>query len=257
MSGKSQTIGDFTFCQPSQILPIYLIFTEVCPRFSRDAMFLCDRGTGAQLFRGLVLSEIHRRRPQGTNLSFQSLPILQICPCSSRRIGDIYDFQFSLVGKSWDGRETVKSQTDSDFPDIWKPGFWLWSAWEAVEFPTHQCSSRLFTNLSTEVTSSTRDKAGFCIKLVFQWARNVTSLLLFLPSALCLSRWPPSVIELGKNAFISGIEAMTSWNAETLSFCFFNIKVISSISSCCRQSLPFNLLELSKLDEFGGGLTIL
>ena len=26
MSGKSQTIGDFTFCRPSQILPIYQIF---------------------------------------------------------------------------------------------------------------------------------------------------------------------------------------------------------------------------------------
>ena len=31
---------------------------------------------------------------------------------------DIYDFQFSLVGKIWDGRETEKSQTVWDFPDI-------------------------------------------------------------------------------------------------------------------------------------------
>jgi len=90
------------------------------------------------------MSEIHRRRtptdadvPDGTNLSFhlsgmiadhrrnlgrvgkiETLPILQICPRSSQTIGDIYDFEFSLVGKIWDGRETVKSQTVWDFPDI-------------------------------------------------------------------------------------------------------------------------------------------
>ena len=75
--------------------------------------------------------------PDGTNLSFhlsgmiadhrrnlgrvgkiETLPILQICPRSSQTIGDIYDFEFSLVGKIWDGRETVKSQTVWDFPDI-------------------------------------------------------------------------------------------------------------------------------------------
>ena len=37
MSGKSQTIGDYPFCGPSQILPIFWI---ICPRFSRDAMFI-------------------------------------------------------------------------------------------------------------------------------------------------------------------------------------------------------------------------
>ena len=77
----------------------------------------------------------------GTNLSFhmsgmiadyrgnlgrvgkiETLPILQSCPRSSQTIGDMYDYEFSLVGKIWDGRETVKSQTVWDFPDIWKPG---------------------------------------------------------------------------------------------------------------------------------------
>jgi len=53
----------------------------------------------------------------------ETLRILQICPSSSQTIGDIYDFEFSLVGKIWDGRETVKSQTVWDFPDIWKSGF--------------------------------------------------------------------------------------------------------------------------------------
>jgi len=48
----------------------------------------------------------------------EMLPILQICPRSFQMIGDtcIYDFEFSLVGKIWDGQETVKSQTVWDFP---------------------------------------------------------------------------------------------------------------------------------------------
>ena len=70
-------------------------------------MFICDRATGAQRFRGLVRNEIHRRRPRRTNLSFHSvsgmiayhrihlghvgkketLPILQIVPVHPRRSG--------------------------------------------------------------------------------------------------------------------------------------------------------------------------
>ena len=34
-----------------------------------------------------------------------------------------YDFEFSLVGKIWDGRKTVKSPIVWDFPNTWKPGF--------------------------------------------------------------------------------------------------------------------------------------
>ena len=33
-------------------------------------------------------------------------------------IEDVYDLEFSLVGKIWDGRETVKSPTVWDFRDI-------------------------------------------------------------------------------------------------------------------------------------------
>ena len=33
-------------------------------------MFLCDRGTGSQQFRGLVMSEIHRRRPRRNKFEF-------------------------------------------------------------------------------------------------------------------------------------------------------------------------------------------
>ena len=32
MSGKSQTNGDFTFCRPSQILPIYRIIARSLPQ---------------------------------------------------------------------------------------------------------------------------------------------------------------------------------------------------------------------------------
>ena len=84
-----------------------------------------DRGTGAQQFGGLVMSEIHRRRsadaPDDTNLSFhlsgmiadhrrnlrrvgkiETLSMLQICPRPYQTIGDIYDFELSLVGKIWE-----------------------------------------------------------------------------------------------------------------------------------------------------------
>ena len=37
----------------------------------------------------------------------ETLPILQIFPCSFQTIGDIYDCEFLLVGKIWFGRETV------------------------------------------------------------------------------------------------------------------------------------------------------
>ena len=49
--------------------------------------------------------------------------ILQMCPQLSQTIADIYDFEFSLVGKIWDVRETEKSPILWDFSDIWKPGF--------------------------------------------------------------------------------------------------------------------------------------
>ena len=57
-------------------------------------MFICDRGTGAQLFRGLTKSEIHRLRPPR------------------------YKFDFSSVGN--DRRPSQKSGTrweNSNFPD--------------------------------------------------------------------------------------------------------------------------------------------
>ena len=57
------------------------------------------------------------RRNLGRVGKIETLPILQIYPRPSQTIGDIYDFEFSLVGKIWDSRETVKSPIIWDFPD--------------------------------------------------------------------------------------------------------------------------------------------
>ena len=58
------------------------------------------------------------RRNLGRVGKIETLPILQICPHLSQTIGDIYYLEFSLVGKIWDSRETVKSPIVWDFPDI-------------------------------------------------------------------------------------------------------------------------------------------
>ena len=49
------------------------------------------------------------RRNLGRVGKLETLLILQICPRSSQTIGDIYDFEFSLVAKIWDSQETIKS----------------------------------------------------------------------------------------------------------------------------------------------------
>ena len=63
------------------------------------------------------------RRNLGRVGKIETLPIFPICLRPFQTIGDVYDFQFSLVGKVWDGRETVESPIVWDFPDIWKLGF--------------------------------------------------------------------------------------------------------------------------------------
>ena len=60
------------------------------------------------------------RRNLGRVGKIETLPILQICPRPSQTIGDIYDFEFSLVGKIWDSRETVKSPIVWDFTQLMK-----------------------------------------------------------------------------------------------------------------------------------------
>ena len=101
-------------------------------------MFICDIGDWSPAIRGVgnecnpsptsptvqILS-FHlsgliadQRRNLGRVGKIETLPILQICPRPSQTIGDIYDFEFPLVGKIWDSRETVKFQIVWDFPDI-------------------------------------------------------------------------------------------------------------------------------------------
>ena len=52
---------------------------------------------------------VDHRRNLGRVGKIETLPIPPICPRPSEKIGDIYDFEFSLVGKIWDSWETVKS----------------------------------------------------------------------------------------------------------------------------------------------------
>ena len=63
-----------------------------------------------------TIADHHRNL--GSMGKIEMLPILQISPRPFQMIADMYDFKFSLVGKIWDGWETVKSQTVWDFPDI-------------------------------------------------------------------------------------------------------------------------------------------
>ena len=58
------------------------------------------------------------RRNLGRVGKIETLPILQIYPRPSQTIGDIYDFEFSLVDIISDSRETVKSPIVWDYPDI-------------------------------------------------------------------------------------------------------------------------------------------
>ena len=43
MSGKSQTIRDFTFCRPSQILPIYRIIAQILPTLNLKGNGKCAK----------------------------------------------------------------------------------------------------------------------------------------------------------------------------------------------------------------------
>ena len=85
MSGNYQTIGDFTFCRPSQILPIYRIII-------RSLSQILERRHVCHLS-GIIANH---RRNLGRIGKIKTLPILQFCLRPSQTIGDIYDFEFSL-----------------------------------------------------------------------------------------------------------------------------------------------------------------
>ena len=59
----------------------------------------------------------HRRNLGHVN-KIETLPIFPICLQPSQMIADVYNFQFSLIMKVWDGQETVKFLTVWDFPNI-------------------------------------------------------------------------------------------------------------------------------------------
>ena len=44
-----------------------------------------------------------------TRWEIETLPIFPICFRPSQDVEDVYDFEFSLAGKIWEGRETVES----------------------------------------------------------------------------------------------------------------------------------------------------
>ena len=136
MSGKSQTIGDFTFCRPSQILPINQI---IATSLSQRRYVYVWEGTGAQQFRGLVVSEIYRRRPRRYKFEFSFVgndrrPSQKSgtrrenrnAPDSPDLSPDDRGYRRFRVFISRQNlqqlRETVKSPIAWDFPDIWKPG---------------------------------------------------------------------------------------------------------------------------------------
>ena len=64
---------------------------------------------------GIIADE---RKNLGHVGKIETLPIFPIRPRPSQIIGHVYDLWFSLVGKIWDGRETVKYLIVWDFPDI-------------------------------------------------------------------------------------------------------------------------------------------
>ena len=62
------------------------------------------------------------RRNLGRVGKIETLPILQICPRPSQTIGDIYDFEFSLVGKIWDIQQNSKIPNRLGFSRHMKTG---------------------------------------------------------------------------------------------------------------------------------------
>ena len=105
-----------------------------------DTICICEGGTRAKQFRGLVMSSKYRwcSRPYQFEFSYvkndhqpsqksgmhqqkiEMFLIFLIGLWPTQTTGDVYDFQFSLVKIIWDSWETVKSLIIGDFPNIWK-----------------------------------------------------------------------------------------------------------------------------------------
>ena len=90
---------------------------------SSDAIFIRREGLetwsegvgGLSHWSGMIADH---RKNLGDVAKIERFSILRIRPRLFQIIGAVYDLQFSLVGKIWDGRETAKSPIVWDFSDI-------------------------------------------------------------------------------------------------------------------------------------------
>ena len=73
-----------------------------------------SNSTNLRFYTSGMVADHHRNL--GHIVKIETLPNFLI----SQMIGNVYDFQFSLVRKVWDGRGTVKSSIVWDFPYKWK-----------------------------------------------------------------------------------------------------------------------------------------
>ena len=74
------------------------------------AISITDVTDGTNLSFHLLGMIADHRRNVGRVEKIETVPIMQICPRPSQTIGDIYDFEFSLVSTEiWDSRERLKS----------------------------------------------------------------------------------------------------------------------------------------------------
>ena len=154
MSGKSQTIRDFTFCRPSQILSIYRIIARTLeyrdylrfrlsgmggdksgmsgafyfPNASQISAMVGDHSRqmktrGRRWWFSLVTNLLNCWAPVSLSYICVQIQCLAHFPFPAKfNIGRIWtDFKIKI----WDCRQKVKSLIVWDFPDIWKPGFRL------------------------------------------------------------------------------------------------------------------------------------
>lgn len=110
-----QTVSDFTGILRDR----KTFFLMYYGRYS-----ICDSGasepSNKRIGRNLKSSPTYPIVKMGARRENGALPNIPICHWPSQTIGDVYDVQFSLVRKLWDGRETVKSPTIEKFPGAYE-----------------------------------------------------------------------------------------------------------------------------------------
>ena len=96
-------------------MPTVPAFTDVSDNHQKSVLDSPDIEFGGKW---KVCQICAQMRDLGRVGKIETLLILQICPRPSQTIGDIYEFEFSLVAKIWDSRETINSPIVWDFPEI-------------------------------------------------------------------------------------------------------------------------------------------